>query len=201
MQTLADRLTIAMKSAGLNQVALAEAASTSKLPISQQNIQQLKSGRNKTSKHLPALAEALGVSLEWLTTGRGRKIGGSRLEAVLVGRIGPGGEIVRLKDGPKLSGYETPSGLEGPNVLEVISETFPPFKDGWLVFYGPEEQGVPEEFLGKLCVVQIKGGPALVRTLKPGTRKGLFRLENWAGPAHLNTKLIWAARVTDIKPV
>jgi transcriptional regulator with XRE-family HTH domain len=69
MSTLASRLSQAMEAAGLNQASLAKAASAKGRPVTQQNVQQLLSGRNKTSKHLPALARALDVNLEWLMEG------------------------------------------------------------------------------------------------------------------------------------
>ncbi|MGZ5922844.1 MAG: S24 family peptidase [Rhizomicrobium sp.] len=69
METLAKRLSDAMKSAGLNQPGLARAASKANAPVSQQVVHHLLSARNTSSKHLPAIAEALGVSLDWLARG------------------------------------------------------------------------------------------------------------------------------------
>jgi phage repressor protein C with HTH and peptisase S24 domain len=69
METLAKRLSDAMKSAGLNQPGLARAASKPSAPVSQQVVHHLLSARNTSSKHLPAIAEALGVSLDWLARG------------------------------------------------------------------------------------------------------------------------------------
>jgi phage repressor protein C with HTH and peptisase S24 domain len=69
METLAKRLSDAMKSAGLNQPGLARTASKPNAPVSQQVVHHLLSARNTSSKHLPAIAEALGVSLDWLARG------------------------------------------------------------------------------------------------------------------------------------
>ena len=69
METLAKRLSDAMKSAGLNQPGLARAATKPNAPVSQQVVHHLLSARNTSSKHLPAIAEALGVSLDWLARG------------------------------------------------------------------------------------------------------------------------------------
>ncbi len=70
METLAKRLADAMKSAGMNQPGLARAASQPGAPVSQQVIHHLISSRNTSSKHLPAIAAALNVSLDWLAGGR-----------------------------------------------------------------------------------------------------------------------------------
>ena len=77
---------------------------------------------------------------------------------------------------------ERPPGVDAPNVAEISGDSQYPLQEGWLIFYGPEHQGVDEDCLGKLCVVQVKDGPTLLKTLKRGSRKGLFRLESWNAP-------------------
>ena len=71
METLAKRLSEAMKQHGVNQPGLAREASKLGPPVSQQVVQHLIAGRNTSSKHLPAIARALGVSLDWLAGGEG----------------------------------------------------------------------------------------------------------------------------------
>ena len=188
-----------MKAAGFNQPALARAASRPRAPVSQQVVQHLLSGRNGTSKHLPAIAGALSVSLDWLAAGRdsGRAV---LAEALLVGKVGAGSEIIRFDEGSVLAGIEAPAGVDAPNVAEISGDSQYPLQEGWLIFYGPEHQGVAEDCLGKLCVVQVKDGPTLLKTVKRGTRKGLFRLESWNAPPREDVKLVWAARVIDIRP-
>lgn len=199
MKILALRLRAAMKAAGFNQPALARAASRARAPVSQQVVQHLLSGRNGTSKHLPAIAGALRVSLDWLATGKdsGRAIAA---EALLVGKVGAGSEIIRFDEGTVLAGIEAPAGVDAPNVAEISGDSQYPLQEGWLIFYGPEHQGVAEACLGKLCVVQVKDGPTLLKTLKRGSRRGLFRLESWNAPPREDVKLVWAARVIDIRP-
>ena len=199
MKTLVLRLRAAMKAAGFNQPALARAASRARAPVSQQVVQNLLSGRNGTSKHLPAIAGALSVSLDWLATGKdsGRAIAA---EALLVGKVGAGSEIIRFDEGTVLAGIEAPAGVDAPNVAEISGDSQYPLQEGWLIFYGPEHQGVAEDCMGKLCVVQVKDGPTLLKTVKRGTRRGLFRLESWNAPPREDVKLVWAARVIDIRP-
>src|SRR5512146_2185300 len=76
MDSLAKRLADAMGRAGLNQPGLARAASTPDQPVTQQTVHNLVSGQTTHSKHLPALADALGVTLEWLTRGDLKAAGG-----------------------------------------------------------------------------------------------------------------------------
>ena len=200
--TLATRMALAMKRAGLNQPQLAEAASRlGSQPVSQQNVQQVLSGRNKTAgKHLSALADALGVTTDWLVAGKGGGKPRRRAEALLVGKVGAGSEITRFDEGTVLAGVEPPPGVDAPNVAEISGDSPYPLQEGWLIFYGPEHQGVAEDCMGKLCVVQVKDGATLLKTLKCGSRKGLFRLESWNAPPREDVKLAWAARVIDIRP-
>ena len=201
MTDLSNRIAAAMKTAGLNQPQLAKAASLSGAPVSQQAVQQLVSGRNSTSRHLPAIAQALGVSLDWLASGRGTKGGRWRSEAVLIGKVGAGGEIRRFTGSPPRQRVDAPLGPDSPNAIEISGNSQLPLQDGWLVYYGLEQQGVSEQCLGKLCVVQVKDGPTLLKTLLKAGRKDLYRLESWDAPAYPNVKVVWAARVTDIRPI
>jgi len=197
MDSVASRLAQSMKKAGLNQPGLAKAASRlSPIPVSQQVVQHLLSGRNRTSKHLSYIAQALGVTGDWLATGRHARPKRAP-EALLVGKVGAGAEIIRFDDGTA-PGVEAPPGA--PNVAEISGDSQHPLQAGWRIFYGPEHQGVAEDCLGKLCVLQVKDGPTLLKTLKRGSRKGLFRLESWNAPPREDVKLAWAARVVFIQP-
>jgi len=169
--SLASRMAAAMKAAGLNQPGLAKAASRPRQPVSQQVVQHLLSGRNGTSKHLPAIAAALDVTTDWLATGKNDRRG-RPAEALLVGKVGAGSEIIRFDEGSVLAGIEAPPGVEAPNVAEISGDSQYPLQEGWLIFYGPEHQGVAEECLGKLCVVQVKDGPTLLKTLSSAAHAG-----------------------------
>jgi hypothetical protein len=200
MESVASRLAGLMKKRGFNQPRLAEAASSlGSGPVSQQVVQHLLSGRNQNSKHLVAIARALGTSSDWLQSGRHPKPKAGP-EALLVGKVGAGAEIVRFEDGSVLEGIEPPPGIAAPNVAEISGDSQYPLQEGWRIFYGPEHQGVAEDCLGKLCVVQIKDGPTLLKTVKRGSRKGLFRLESWNAPPREDVKLAWAAKVIFIQP-
>lgn len=66
METLGSRVKAARLDAKLSQEALAR-----QVGVSQGLIGQIESGKNQGSKHLAALARALGVSADWLETGKG----------------------------------------------------------------------------------------------------------------------------------
>lgn len=146
---------------------------------------------------LEAFAKAIGVSPADLL--RPPTAAASR-ESLLVGKVGAGSEVHRFDEGVVLKGVEPPPGIGPCNAAEVEGDSMYPMESGWLIFYGPEHQGIPEACVGKLSVVQIKDGPTLVKYLKRGSRKGLWRLESWNAPAREDVKVAWAARVLDIRP-
>ena len=200
MESVASRLAQAMKKAGLNQPGLAKAASgLSETPVSQQVVQHLLSGRNTTSKHLPYLAQALNVSGDWLATGRHPRRARAA-EALLVGKVGAGSEITRFEEGAVMEAIEAPAGVDAPNAAVISGDSQYPLQEGWRIFYCAEQQGVAEDCIGKLCVVQVKDGPTLLKTVKRGSRRGLFRLESWNAPPREDVRLAWAARVVFIQP-
>ncbi|EHT8816919.1 helix-turn-helix transcriptional regulator [Salmonella enterica] len=64
--TLAARLTAAMEQAGLSQSDLARLSGTT-----QPTINKILNGSSKHSKKIVPIAQALGVAVEWLSTGNG----------------------------------------------------------------------------------------------------------------------------------
>ncbi len=118
--------------------------------------------------------------------------------ALLVGKVGAGSEVTRFDEGVVLQDIELPPGFESCNVAEITGDSQYPLQEGWLIFYEAEHQGIPDDIIGKLAVVQIKDGPTLLKTVKRGTKKGLFRLESWNAPAREDVKLVWAAKVLSI---
>jgi len=178
MDSLAKRLADAMARARLNQPGLARAASTDDQPVTQQTVHNLVSGQTTHSKHLPALADALGVSLEWLTRGDLKAGGGqvavsggeaqlqlarnpaapssnimTRLRVLGMAECGPDGWS--LWNGDVIDTVPTPSGLAGAPgayaVYAVGSSMEPRYYEGELIFIHP---GKPVT-AGSFVLVQI----------------------------------------------
>jgi len=121
-------------------------------------------------------------------------------EALYVGKVGAGAEVYRFDEGAVLEGVRTDFLRDAPNVAEIEGDSQYPLKDRWRIFYGPENQGVSEKCIGQLCVVQVKDGPTLLKTLKRGKRKGRWNLESWNAPTREDVELVWAALVEGIQP-
>jgi len=172
MESLAKRLADAMNRAGLNQPGLARAASTPDQPVTQQTVHNLVSGQTTHSKHLPALADALGVSLEWLTRGDLKAAGAqaavtggeaqfhlargaqSRLRVLGMAECGPDGWS--LLNGDVIDTVPTPSALQGAPgayaVYAVGTSMEPRYYEGELIFIHP---GKPVT-AGSFVLVQIR---------------------------------------------
>lgn len=73
MSLLSDRLKDARAESGMTQEELAKAAKLKNQSI----IGMLESGQRKKSSYVPAIANALGVSALWLSTGTGPKLAGA----------------------------------------------------------------------------------------------------------------------------
>lgn len=141
------------------------------------------------------------VSLDWLLTGRGN---GSPAPTVpVVGYVGAGAEVVTIDDhamGEGLEQVAPPPGVTDCIALRIKGDSMFPMEDGWLVFYQRDSLGILEDCIGKLCVLQVKDGPVLLKKLRRGSRRNLWTLESWNAPPRENVPVEWAARVLDIRP-
>jgi hypothetical protein len=195
MKSLGDRIHQRLAELGESQRWLAD-----EVGIKQPSINAIIHNPDSGSKHVVRIAEALGVLPKWLADGTGPKSAGPRQEALLVGKVGAGAEIIRFDEGSVLEGIEPPPGLGICNAAVISGDSQYPLQEGWLIFYGAEHAGIAEDCIGKLSVVQVKDGPILLKTIKRARKKGLFRLESWNAPPREDVAIEWAAKVLDIRP-
>lgn len=156
--------------------------------------------KDAAKRYAKALTRALGRDIDWLYLigESARESATARPEALLVGKVGAGAEVTRLEEGVVLAGISLAQEIDGPNLAEIDGDSQYPLQPGWVISYGPEHQGIPDECVGKLSIVQIKDGPTLLKTLKQGTKKGLWRLESWNAPPREDVRVEWAAKVKGI---
>ena len=145
-------------------------------------------------------AKAYGVRWEWLLEGEGQPT--SRAQAIkIIGKVEPGGTVVfypneEVKDcteQPPHAGIATRA-LEAGASLPGVAES------GWLYFFDFEEKPPSRELIGKLCVVALKSGEVLIRTLQPGRRRNRYDLEAPLEKTLRDQEVVWAAAITWIKP-
>ncbi len=107
MKTFGDRVRERREELGMSQEGLGKAAG-----ISQSTIAQIERGRNQGTKHILALARALGLTPEWLETGKGTKHISTRTG---VPGIDPEGDLIKQllpEDKGNVVVWERPEDLE-----------------------------------------------------------------------------------------
>ena len=124
----------------------------------------------------------------------------------VVGSVGAGAKVDSIDDFPLGQGHRTaqcPTGLDPQNTVavEVVGDSMLPIDEGWLLFYSRNYDGVPSEFLGKLCVVQLADeGTRYVKRLQAGRSNGLFNLYSTNAREIEDVALSWAAPVLHARP-
>lgn len=159
-------------------------------------------GRRFSKSAAEKYAKFFGVTIDYLLTGK--KSGRNHTKIPVVGYIGAGQEFHPVDDHPPGQGLELvdpPTGDDGPCVAARIrGNSMHPLKEGWIIFWNKDEDGVPDSCLGQLCVVKLEDGRMLVKDLYRGSRTGLYNLVSWNAPLIADAPVEWAQRVIDIRP-
>lgn len=125
----------------------------------------------------------------------------------LVGYVGAGAEVFSYDDHMKGAGIEEvdcPPGVDPSETvaLRVVGESMMPFMpNGTIVYYTMRHDGGCDEYLNKLCVVQVREGSTLLKILKKGYTKGRYNLMSYNADMIEDAQLDWCAKIIFIKPV
>lgn len=197
MKTLGDRIAARLSELGKSQHWLAAQIGL-KQPSISAIVSAKKLGKGSTTYLVP-IARTLGVYADWLWDETGPKLLEPAREALLVGYVGAGAQIVRHDEGVVLSGgIEPPPGHDTALAARIEGSSMYPLESGWLIFYTEEHRGIPDDCLNKLSVVGLDDGTTLVKKLRRAGKK--FRLESWNAEPIDDAKVVWASRVIDIRP-
>lgn len=128
----------------------------------------------------------------------------SRLVAV-AGYVGAGAEIVPFDDhavGEGIDQVKCPAGLDPERVVavRVRGDSMFPIEDGWDLFYRKDVDGVPDDAIGRFCVVKLDDGRVFAKHLTRGSQPGTFTLLSSNAAPIQNVRLRWAARVLTMLP-
>ncbi len=176
------------------------------LGVDQSTVARWESGRTPKERHVARLASLAGLHpLEFIY---GRPSGSGRTTAPVVGYVGAGQQVFAVDDhalGAGLDEVESMVGHAsgGPPVVAVRirGDSMHPMKDGWLLFYTRDHDGVPAECVGRLCVLQVADdGPTLAKEIRRGYQPGTFTLVSWNAAPMEDVALAWAAPVLAIRP-
>lgn len=118
----------------------------------------------------------------------------------LVGYVGAGGQA-HYGSGDVLGEVDAPeNATEFTVAAEMRGESMGPLLDGWLVFWDEVRSPVTPDMHGQLCVVGIPDNRVFVKQIRPSSTPGLFHLISNAEGPMLDMEILWAAKVTEMRP-
>lgn len=123
----------------------------------------------------------------------------------IVGDVGAGG-LVSYSGEPQ-GGYDMAprpfDASEETVAVRVRGDSMPGVaEDGWLIYYDERVAGVPDEWIGQMCVVWLPDGDRVyVKKVFRGRDPGTFDLISTGGHAPITDEEVeWSAKVTWIRP-
>lgn len=118
----------------------------------------------------------------------------------LVGYVGAGGQA-HYGSGDVLGEVDAPENATDTTVAaEMRGESMGPLLDGWLVFWDEVRSPVTPDMHGQLCVVGLPGDKVFVKQIRPSSTDGLYHLISNAEGPMLDMEILWAAKVTEMRP-
>lgn len=157
--------------------------------------------RNPTRQAAKRYAKAYRVRWEWILEGEGSPANKTQ-QAPIIGCVEASSEIRIYPESEEIHTAELPpGGIASTVAVEVRGGSMRGIADDrWLMFFDHERRPPTIDLLGKLCVVELDNGVILIRVLQRGRRKGRYDLESTTEATMRDQRVVWAARVTWIKP-
>lgn len=125
----------------------------------------------------------------------------------LVGFVGAGDQVFPIDDHPLghgLEEIELPFTVGNRNRVAVKvrgDSQRPMLRDGWVLSYSRDWEGVPDHCVGQLCVVKVsEDGPTLIKEVRRGYSRGRFNLLSTNAQPIEDVALDWAAPIDIILP-
>jgi transcriptional regulator with XRE-family HTH domain len=187
-----------LKQQGKTQAGLARALGRS--PSAINNL--LKGRRRLRTDEIPKVAHYLEISPPRLFTGDDVTHVTNGTPAIpVIGYVGAGGFAYRYAVGQgDLDKIEPEQTMPQTVAVEIRGDSLGRSFDRWLVFYDDGAHPATENLIGKLCVVGLPDDRMLIKTIRRGSRAGLFTLESNTEPAIKDTPIEWAAQVKAMRP-
>jgi transcriptional regulator with XRE-family HTH domain len=187
-----------LKQPGKTQAGLARALGRS--PSAINNL--LKGRRRLRTDEIPKVAHYLEIAPPRLFAADDVTQATNGLPAIpVIGYVGAGGFAYRYAVGQgDLDKIEPEQTTSQTVAVEVRGDSLGRSFDRWLVFYDDAGNPVTESLIGSLCVVGLADDRVLIKTLRRGSRAGLFTLESNSEPPIKDTPIAWAAQVRAMRP-
>lgn len=185
-------------------------------------IREIEDGLKKPGKSRKGLAQALGRSPATITEmlkpeGKRRRIRADEVPIIrqylelegsqgiqVVGSVGAGSEAHFYNEAdidPENKAPPIPEASPETVAVEIRGDSLGPAFDGWVAYYDDRQEPITEALHGRLCVVSLDSGQVLIKIPRPARERGRFHLlSNVGGDVITDAKVVWAAKVIDMKP-
>lgn len=188
--SIGDQIRKARLARGLTQVELAQLCGTN-----QPTIDRLERGKTASSKHLPAIAQELGI--------QDALLGQTRKTVPVVGYIGAGAVVWPIDDhqlGNGLDEIDAPPGVTSGIALRVRGDSmYPKFEDGDIVVCDDVPRSI-ESLINRVCYVKLTDGRAYLKILRRGSSPGRWSLHSHNAPPIDDVEVDQAYRVVWVRP-
>jgi transcriptional regulator with XRE-family HTH domain len=141
-------------------------------------------------------AKAFGVDAGALVTS-------SENAVPIVGDVGAGGRVTYIGEpqGAHDTAPKPPGASDVTVAVRVRGDSMPGVaEDRWLIYYDDRVAGVPDEWVGELCVVWLSDERVFIKRVYRGRDPGTFDLISTAYEPIRDEEVEWSAKVTWIKP-
>lgn len=120
----------------------------------------------------------------------------------VVGYVSAGAALALFDEGQGPFDYVSPPRDAKPTTVaaRVQGTSLGPLFDEAIIFYDNVQREVTPDLHGRLCVAGLDDGRVVVKQLMPGDGGRYHLLSNSAEPPIFNANVVWAARVTDVRP-
>lgn len=124
-------------------------------------------------------------------------------EIPVVGTVSHGGTALYGSSGDKDLIAPRPNDATSATVALLVGKgvTVPGIAiENYFLYHDDKRPGVPEEHVGKLCFVKIRGGDALIRRVFSGSEIGRYDLVGIGFETMRDQEIEWSAMLTWLKP-
>lgn len=116
----------------------------------------------------------------------------------IIGYAGAGERVYYFDDGHAFEQTDRPPEAPEKDIVALIirgDSMRPVLEEGFIVFYSRSSDGVPDDCIGRMCVVRLDDDSTMVKKIKHGSAPGLYHLISHNADALVDQPLKWAARV------
>jgi transcriptional regulator with XRE-family HTH domain len=120
----------------------------------------------------------------------------------VVGLVSAGSDAIIFSAGQGPFEYvQAPEGSTEKTVaVEIRGKSLGELFEGWLLFYDDIHDPPTASLIGHLCVIGLDDGRVVAKKLRRGQRPSRYNLFSNTEPPIYDAKVIWAARVREMKP-